>query len=97
LSGVAPEGRQQLYLALKSCKETTKNCKREPLEVKIEHFKAEREAEGWVGVSVGHGMQRAGGNKRRGTFFRSLNADNFFQLKKNKADAALRKKGRNVR
>ncbi len=65
--------------------------------MKKENVKAEREAEGWGRVSVGHGMQRAGENKRRATFFRNLNADNFFQLTKDKADAALRKKGRNVR
>jgi hypothetical protein len=37
--------------------------------MKKEHLEAERDGKGSGRVSVGHDMQRAGGNKQGGTFF----------------------------
>ena len=59
--------------------------------------KVETDAKGWGRVSIVHEKQRGGGNKPGSTFFVGLLKDNFFQPKKEKAEAALELTERNVR
>ena len=62
-----------------------------------DHFKAETETKGWGGMSMGHDKRRRGGGEPGCTLFLGLLRDNFFQPKKGQAEAALRKKEKNVR